>query len=72
MNTIHVSVDGRRLGAREVRLLQRRVLPLTRVLSPGRHRLTIRVTFEQGSATPPATLTRTIVVCAARAPRVTG
>jgi hypothetical protein len=74
MSTIRVSVDGRRLSTREIRLLQRRVLPLTRIFSPGRHRLTIRVTFERGSATAPATLTRTIVVCgrATRAPRVTG
>jgi hypothetical protein len=50
------------------------VFPLNRVFSPGRHRLTIRITFEPGAATPPATLTRTIVVCgrAPRAPRVTG
>jgi hypothetical protein len=74
VSTIRVSVDGRRLSVRQIRLLQRRVLPLTRIFTPGRHRLTIRVTFEQGSATAPATLTRTIVVCgrAARAPRVTG
>ena len=74
MSTIRVSVDGRRLGTREIRLLQRRVLPLNRIFSPGRHRLTIRVAFEPGSATAPATLTRTIIVCsrATRAPRVTG
>jgi hypothetical protein len=74
MGTIRVSVDGRRLGTREIRLLQRRVLPLNRVFSPGRHRVSIRVAFEPGSATAPATLTRTIIVCgrATRAPRVTG
>ena len=74
MSTIRVSVDGRRLGTREIRLLQRRVLPLNRIFSPGRHRLTIRVTFEPGSATAPTTLTRTIIVCdrAPQAPRVTG
>ena len=74
MSTIRVSVDGRRLGTREIRLLQQRVLPLNRIFSPGPHRLTIRVTFEEGSATAPATLTRTIVVCnsATQAPRVTG
>jgi hypothetical protein len=75
MSTIRISVDGRRLGTREVRLLQRRVLPLNRIFSAGRHRLTIRVTFEEGSATAPATLTRTLVVCsraATRAPGVTG
>ena len=74
MRTIRVSVDGRRLGTREIRLLQRRVLPLNRIFSPGRHRVSIRVAFEPGSATAPATLTRTIIVCsrATRAPRVTG
>jgi hypothetical protein len=63
MSTIRVSVDGRRLGTREIRLLQRRVLPLNRIFSPGRHRLSIRVAFEPGSATASATLTRTIIVC---------
>jgi hypothetical protein len=74
MHTIEVSVDGRRLGTREIRLLQRRVFPLHRLFSPGRHRLTIRVRFEEGSATAPATLTRSFVVCsrATRAPRFTG
>lgn len=74
MGTTRISVDGRRLGTREIRLLQRRVLPLTRIFSPGRHRMTIRVAFEPGSATAPATLSRTIIVCsrATRAPRVTG
>jgi hypothetical protein len=74
LGRIRVSVDGRRLATQAIRLLQRRVIPLDRIFSPGIHRLTIRVTFEQGSATAPVTLTRTITVCsrAARAPRVTG
>jgi hypothetical protein len=74
MSTFRVSVDGRRLRTRELRLLQRRAIPLTRIFSPGNHRLTIRVTFERGSATAPVTLTRTVTVCgrAVRAPRVTG
>jgi len=75
MRTTRISVDGRRLGTREIRLLQRRVLPLNRVFSAGRHRLTIRVAFEPGSATAPATLSRTLVVCSratTRAPGVTG
>jgi hypothetical protein len=74
MSRIVVSLDGRRISTRTLRLLQRRVIPLTRVASPGRHVLTIRVTFEEGSATAPVTLTRTIIVCgqAAQTPRVTG
>jgi hypothetical protein len=73
MARITVFVNGRRVPSRTVRLLQRSVIPLTRVFSPGPHRLTIRVSFERGSATPPVTLSRTIVVCGpTRAPRVTG
>ena len=74
MSRITVSVDGRRIATRTLRLLQRRTMPLQRVLAPGRHRLAIRVTFEPGSGTPPVTLAPTITVCgvASRLPRVTG
>ena len=74
MSRYRVSVDGRRVGTRVLRLLQRRSVPLDRILSPGRHVLTLRVTFERGSATAPVTLRRTITICgrAAQAPRVTG
>jgi hypothetical protein len=69
-----VFVDGRRIRKATVRLLQRRSTVLARVLSPGRHVLTVRVTFQRGSATAPVTLRRTIVVCAlpSTRPRVTG
>ena len=69
-----VSVNGRVLGTRTLRLLQRRSFPLTRLFSPGRHVLSIRVTFERGSDTAPVTLTRVVTICgpARRAPRVTG
>ncbi len=69
-----VSVDGRRLGTRQVQLLQRRTAALNRVFPAGRHVIAVRVTFEEGSATAPVTLTRTVTVCgrAAQAPRVTG
>lgn len=74
MSVIAVRVDGRRLSTRAIRVLQHSATPLTRVVSPGRHLLSVRVTFERGSATSPVTLTRTIVVCgrAAQSPRVTG
>jgi hypothetical protein len=75
MQEFTVFVDGRRLRQQTVEILQRRATPLTRVFSPGRHLLAIRVTFERGSATAPVTLTRTIVICGPRAqarPRVTG
>jgi hypothetical protein len=75
VSVLSVSVNGRRIANRKLRLLQRRSFPLTRIFAPGRYVLAIRVTFERGSATAPVTLTRTITVCgtAARAaPRVTG
>jgi hypothetical protein len=74
MRRITVSVNGRRIADRTLRLLLRRTAPVQRVLAPGRHRLVIRVTFEPGSGTPPVTLARTITVCreASRPPRVTG
>lgn len=69
-----VSVNGRLVATRTLRLLQRRATPLNRLLAPGRHRVSIRVVFDLGSATPPVTLARTITVCAppSRAPRFTG
>lgn len=75
MHVYSVSVNGRRLATRTVRLLQRTSFPLVRLFSPGRHVLAIRVTFEPGSGTAPVTLRRTITICGpARraAPRVTG
>ncbi|RKQ90323.1 hypothetical protein C8N24_0124 [Solirubrobacter pauli] len=74
MRVLAVRVDGRRIALRTVRLLQRSVRPLNRIFAPGRHVLTVRVTFEEGSATAPVTLRRTIVVCgrASQRPRVTG
>lgn len=74
MRHIEVRVDGRRVSRQTLRILQRRTTPLTRIFAPGRHLVSIRVTFEPGSGTAPVTLTRTVVVCgrAAQAPRVTG
>jgi hypothetical protein len=72
MHSFEVFLDGRRVSNRRLRLLQRRATPLDRVLSPGRHRLAVRVRFERGAATPAVTLRRTIAICAAPRPRVTG
>jgi hypothetical protein len=61
---IRVSVDGRRVHARTLRILQRRVAVLGRLPRPGRRgRLSVRVVFERGSDTPPVTLTRRFAVC---------
>src|SRR5262249_58698647 len=46
-------VDGRVVRRETLRILQRSTTPLTRLFGPGRHVLTIRLSFEKGSATPP-------------------
>jgi len=61
---ISTSIDGRRVHARTLRILQRRVAVLARLPRPGRRgRLSVRVTFARGSATSPVTLTRRFAVC---------
>ncbi|WP_028066830.1 DUF7507 domain-containing protein [Solirubrobacter soli] len=74
IDQITVKVDGRRIGTRTLRILQRRTTLLTRFFTPGRHLVAVRVKFQRGSATAPVTLTRTVVVCGRpqRTPRVTG
>jgi hypothetical protein len=72
MARIVVSVNGRRISTQKLRLLQRRTTPLTRLFSPGRHRLTIRITFERGAGTATVTLSRTITVCGPARQRVPG
>ena len=74
VSVIRVSVDGRRVNRERLQILQRSATPLPRLFGPGRHRLTVRVRFERGSASPPVTLTRTITICAAlgRQPHFTG
>jgi hypothetical protein len=67
-----VSVDGRPVRRGLLRILQRRATLLSRVLRPGRHRVTVRVTFQRGSGTAAVTLARTITICPAAAPRFTG
>ena len=69
---VRVYVDGRFVRLLTPRILQRRVRPRV-MLPPGRHRLTLRVSFERGSGSPPAWLTRTITICGEPAlPRFTG
>jgi hypothetical protein len=69
---IRVDVDGRLAGQRTLQLLQRITRPLSHTFGPGRHRLSVHVTFERGAGTPPVTLSRTIRVCGSAPPRFTG
>lgn len=69
---MQVRLDGRSLGSRELEILQSTALPLRRRFAPGRHRVTVRVTFQHGSGAPSVTLTRNVTVCAAPRPQFTG
>jgi hypothetical protein len=69
---IAVRIDGRPVSNRTVAILQRRAAPLQRLFGSGRHRVTVRVTFERGSGAAPVTLTRAITVCRPARPQFTG
>jgi hypothetical protein len=69
---LRVTLDGRLVRRQTLLLLQRTARPLHRFIGPGRHRLSVRVTFDRGSGTAPVTLARTITICGAVAPRFTG
>jgi hypothetical protein len=65
MAAVRVTLGGRRVGGLRIRALQRRaVIRLRRDFRPGRHRLTARVRFQRGAATPTLRLTRTVRICA--------
>jgi hypothetical protein len=66
-------LDGRVVHRLRSGPLQRRlVIRRLRGLDPGRHRITVRVTFRLGSGTPPVTLSRRVVICRPVLPRFTG
>jgi uncharacterized repeat protein (TIGR01451 family) len=70
---LSVRLDGRLVKRVRVLPLQRRVIvPRLGRLTPGRHRVAVRVRFRLGSATPPLTLVRRVRACAAALPRFTG
>ena len=74
MDRVRVSVDGRPQSTRKLAILQERLTPLSRVFSPGRHVVTLRVVFQPGSDSAAVTLRRVVTVCPRRAtlPRFTG
>jgi hypothetical protein len=71
IHRIRVFVNGSLRRNLTVRSLQRRVTPRV-TFSPGRYRVTVRVTFQRGAGTPPLTLSRVIRICGPGAPPVTG
>ena len=72
ISQLRISVDGRPFRRVDLQILQRRASLPQAAPSPGRHRLTIRVSFQPGSGTPPVTLTRNIGVCPRPRPNFTG
>jgi hypothetical protein len=71
ISRIRVFITGREDRRLTVRALQRRVRPRVR-LAPGTYRVTVRVIFQRGAATPAVTLTRRVAICGAAPPRFTG
>jgi hypothetical protein len=74
MATLRVFVNGRPVRRVSVLRTQRRVPLLLDVshLPPGRHRVSVRVTYRLGSGSPPVTLRRPFEVCFPPPPRFTG
>ena len=64
--SIRVFVDGQLRRNLTVQSLQARVTPRV-TFPPGRHRVSVRFTFQRGTGSPPVTLTRRFRICAARA-----
>jgi uncharacterized repeat protein (TIGR01451 family) len=73
VRSVRVYVNGHRVRSLNLRTLQSTARPRV-TLAPGRYRVTARVTFQPGSATPGVSLSRVVRVCAAAAlaPRFTG
>jgi len=73
IDRVRVYVDGRLVRVVHARTLQRR-LKIRRLggVTPGTHRVTLRVRFRLGSGTRPIKLVRRVRICAALLPRFTG
>jgi hypothetical protein len=65
---IQIYVNGQLRRRLTVESLQRRLTPRVQ-LAPGRYRLSVRVTFDRGTGSPPITLTRRIRICGVLAAR---
>jgi uncharacterized repeat protein (TIGR01451 family) len=68
---VQVYVNAQLRRRLTVQSLQRRVTPRVQV-GPGRHRVSVRVTFQRGTGSPPVTLRRIVRVCGASRPPFTG
>jgi hypothetical protein len=68
---VQVFVNGQLRRRLTVEALQAVVRPRV-LLAPGRYRLSVRVTFQRGTGSPPVTFRRVIRVCGASRPPFTG
>jgi hypothetical protein len=68
---VQVFVNGQLRRRLTLRSLQRRIAPRVQ-LGPGRYRVSVRVTFQRGTGSPPVTFSRVIRVCGASRPPFTG
>ena len=63
INRIQVSVDGQQVRPATLRILQQRASLPPQPFRPGRHRVSVHVTFQPGAGGPPVTLTHTVTIC---------
>jgi hypothetical protein len=70
ISSVRFSLDGRRLNARTLRRSKQYAAMVS--LSPGKHQLTIRVSFRRSSHTRVRTLRRTVLGCPVKPPKFTG
>jgi hypothetical protein len=63
ISRVRVSVDGRQVRLATMSILQQRASLLPRLFGPGRHRVSVHVTFQPGSGGAPVTLTHTVTIC---------
>ena len=63
INHIQVKVDGQQVRQATLGILQQHASILPRLLRPGRHRVSVHITFQPGSGGPPLILTHTLTIC---------
>jgi uncharacterized repeat protein (TIGR01451 family) len=68
---LQVFIDGQLRRRITFESFQRRLTPRV-LLAPGQYRLSVRVTFQRGTGSPPVTLRQVIRICGASRPPFTG
>ena len=69
INRIQVALDSQQVRHATLGILQQRASLLPRLPGPGRHRVSVHITFQPGSGLPPLTLNDTVTICRAPPPQ---